>query len=399
MDSKLVLIIQLNGVFLITILSFFLRRSVRVQALKYWTVAWLCLSVSLICLRLAFTFSDLESLLLTYYFLGQYIFGYMLVIGCRTLNGHYKRQRYSDLTMLPFVAAAIGLPLVTGDFQSLFELHSLILSGFYFTAFIFLRRHSAKNFGWRVMHVALLFQAVDYFLLSAVSFGHSYFPYGDDFLTYNPVVDLVLQTTLGFGMVIILLEKVLADARNANEKLETVKLQLEQLVDTDPLTAAFNRHAFYGFVKKNGNDDTTAGCVGFFDIDDLKSINDSLGHAAGDIAIRTVARSIREIIRSEDLIFRWGGDEFFVIMMQMSADMAEERMLRIEPMLRSVSLDLSAAPVSIGVSWGFTDFQGSAGLESAIKDADKAMYRHKRNRKKQIFIPSTMPGSIPMSNA
>ena len=87
MDSKLVLIIQLNGVFLITILSFFLRRSVRVQALKYWTVAWLCLSVSLICLRLAFSFSDLESLLLTYYFLGQYIFGYMLVIGCRTLNG------------------------------------------------------------------------------------------------------------------------------------------------------------------------------------------------------------------------------------------------------------------------------------------------------------------------
>jgi diguanylate cyclase (GGDEF)-like protein len=398
MDSKLVLIIQLNGVFLITILSLFLRRSVRVQALKYWTVAWLCLSVSLICLRLAFSFSDLESLLLTYYFLGQYIFGYMLVIGCRTLSGQYKRQPYSDLTMLPFVAAAIGMPLITGNFQTLFELHSLILSGFYFTAFIFLRRHSARNFGWRVMHVGLILQALDYILLSVVSFGRAYFPFGDGFLTYNPVVDLVLQTTLGFGMVIILLEKVLADARNANEKLETVKQQLEQLVDTDPLTAAFNRHAFYGFVKKNGNDETTAGCVGFFDIDDLKSINDSLGHAAGDIAIRTVARSIREMIRSEDLIFRWGGDEFFVIMMQMSAEMAEERMQRIESMLGSVILDRSAAPVSIGVSWGFTDFQGSAGLETAIRVADKAMYRQKRGRKKEIFVPPSMPGSVPVPN-
>ncbi|PYS90255.1 MAG: hypothetical protein DMF62_05425 [Acidobacteria bacterium] len=68
---------------------------------------------------------------------------------------------------------------------------------------------------------------------------------------------------------------------------------------------------FYGFV--NGHTETGTsinGCVGFFDIDDLKGINDCFGHAAGDLAIRSVVRAIREIIRAEDLIYRWGATSF-----------------------------------------------------------------------------------------
>ncbi len=66
MDSKLGLIIQLNGVFLITILSLFLRRSLKLTALKYWTTAWLCLSFALICLRLGFEYDIFGSLMFTY---------------------------------------------------------------------------------------------------------------------------------------------------------------------------------------------------------------------------------------------------------------------------------------------------------------------------------------------
>ena len=86
MDSKIGLIAQLNGVFLITILSLFLRRSLKLTALKYWTIAWLCLSFALISLRLAFDYTQLGSLLFTYYFLGEYIFGFMLIAGIRSLD-------------------------------------------------------------------------------------------------------------------------------------------------------------------------------------------------------------------------------------------------------------------------------------------------------------------------
>ena len=69
MDSKVGLIIQLNGVFIITVLCLLLSRSLRLTALKYWTIAWSCLSFSLICLRLAFSYEDFGSLLLAYYYL------------------------------------------------------------------------------------------------------------------------------------------------------------------------------------------------------------------------------------------------------------------------------------------------------------------------------------------
>ncbi len=208
----------------------------------------------------------------------------------------------------------------------------------------------------------------------------------------------MLQTALGFGMVIVLLEKVLNDFRDTNDQLRSTQKQLEQLVHTDPLTAAFNRHAFYGFMKQQGKDQGggSSGCVGFFDIDDLKAINDCFGHPAGDVVIRSVVKSIRNIIRAEDLIYRWGGDEFFVVMVSMNAEMAENRMTRLESLLENVHIDNVPEPIRIGVSWGFTDYTNSADLEMAIKRADAVMYSRKQLRKQRRttstdFI-STLPG-------
>ena len=125
----------------------------------------------------------------------------------------------------------------------------------------------------------------------------------------------------------------------------------------------------------------STGCVGFFDIDDLKAINDCFGHTAGDMAIRTVVRAIRELIRAEDLIYRWGGDEFFVIMVSMDAEMAEKRMARLDSILSDVFVEGIPEPISIGVSWGFMDYADPDDLEAAIKSADSMMYRRKQLRK------------------
>jgi diguanylate cyclase (GGDEF)-like protein len=214
------------------------------------------------------------------------------------------------------------------------------------------------------------------------------------------VIDLVLQTALGFGMVIILLEKVLNDFRDTNEELMSTQKKLEELVNTDPLTAAFNRHAFYGFVRRQGEEPTgSSGCVGFFDIDDLKAINDCFGHTAGDMVIRSVVRSIREIIRAEDLIYRWGGDEFFVIMVSMDAEMAENRMARLDALLQHVYLDGIAEPISVAVSWGFTNYSNPDDLENAIKTADSVMYRRKEMRKQSRTASIDFINSVPGGSA
>ncbi|MGQ0541965.1 MAG: GGDEF domain-containing protein [Blastocatellia bacterium] len=389
MDSKLGLIVQLNGVFLITILSLFLRRSLKVTALKYWTIAWLCLSFALICLRLGFSYSDLGTLLFTYYFLGEYIFGFMLVAGCRSLDGDYELKARAEFFIIPFVVIALFLPLLAPDFNDIFHIHALILAGFYTAAFFALQKSKQRSFGWRVMHVALALLALDLFGYFVLFTARNVFEYSTSLLTYNSLFDLVLQTTLGFGMVIVLLEKVLSDYKTSNERLMEAHKQLEELVHTDPLTAAFNRHAFYGFVKRSGEEGTVvSGCVGFFDIDNLKSINDCFGHAAGDAVIRNVVKAIRDIIRAEDLIYRWGGDEFFVIMISMDSEMAETRMSRLEGMLQALEIEHLPEPMEVGVSWGFKDFAGMAELEKAIADADSAMYRRKQERKLQQKVPS-----------
>jgi diguanylate cyclase (GGDEF)-like protein len=191
-----------------------------------------------------------------------------------------------------------------------------------------------------------------------------------------------MEMMMGFGMVIVLLEEVLTDFQKANAKLQKAHEKLEQIAHVDPLTTAFTRHAFHGYVKKQDSGaDPVSGCVGFFDIDNLKPINDIYGHKAGDMAIRAVARSIRELVRAEDLIFRWGGDEFFVIMIGLDADVATKRMKRIEEMLTDVMIEGAYKPLTIGVSSGFKDFGDFTELEKAMNAADAEMYRLKQERK------------------
>ena len=384
MDSKVGLIIQLNGVFVITVLCLLLSRSLRITALRYWAIAWPCLSFALICLRLAFSYENLSPLLLTYYYLGEYLFGFLLAAGCRSLDGGWDLKPRTQAWIVPFLVLAVALPQTSADFDHSYAFHAMVMAGFYAAAFFSMRRARMDSFGWKVMRVALAALAVDFGLYSAVYAASMLRPFDTSFLTYNSVADMVLQTALGFGMVIVLLEKVLLEARSAHERLQEANKRLEELVHTDPLTAAFTRHAFFGFVKKRGDENSeTSGCVGFFDIDDLKAINDRHGHHAGDMAIRSVAKAIRQCMRPEDLLYRWGGDEFFVIMVSMDAEMAVTRMAKLESLLTGMAVEGIGEPISIGVSWGFTDFRDIGDLEGAINNADAEMYARKQARKRR----------------
>ncbi|MBK9214360.1 MAG: diguanylate cyclase [Chloracidobacterium sp.] len=386
MDSKIGLIIQIAGVAMITLLTLFLRRSINVAALRHWTNAWLFLSFALFCLRLAFSYEEYSTQLFSFYFLTEYLFGFLLIMGCRSLSDGWQMKIRQELIVLPLIIVAFGLPFLGDDFNLVFNIHSLTLSGFFAIAFTSLWRAKIRTFGWRVMLVALALLFVDFLQYFVVFSIRQYMVLEFDYLQYNSVIDLVLQILLGFGMVIVLLEQVLTDAKVANEKLQKAHEKLEELAHIDPLTTALNRHAFHGYLKRRGNEgQPVSGCVGFFDIDDLKTVNDVYGHAIGDIVIRTVVRAIREVIRAEDLIFRWGGDEFFVIMISLDAASAGRRMKRLETLLADVRIEGVSRSFNVGVSHAFEDFQGLNDLESAIQKADEGMYKQKQVRKGYII--------------
>ncbi len=115
------------------------------------------------------------------------------------------------------------------------------------------------------------------------------------YLKYTSIIDLILETMLGFGTIMVLLEGVRQEVEAANLKLTSARDKLELMARMDPLTEALNRHAFHSLLSSGEGDLDTkiSDCVAVIDLDNLKQINDSLGHHMGDKAIGAVARAIR----------------------------------------------------------------------------------------------------------
>jgi diguanylate cyclase (GGDEF)-like protein/PAS domain S-box-containing protein len=155
--------------------------------------------------------------------------------------------------------------------------------------------------------------------------------------------------------------------------------------DTDPLTGLANRRALE---RTLGSALARAGARGrsvavlVLDLDGFKAINDSHGHAAGDAALREVARRLRRCVRERDLVARLGGDEFVVLLTDVggSSGAAQEACERVDAALSEpVALEAGEAPLraAIGVATYPADATDAAGL---LAHADRAMYAVKTSR-------------------
>jgi diguanylate cyclase (GGDEF)-like protein len=110
------------------------------------------------------------------------------------------------------------------------------------------------------------------------------------------------------------------------------------------------------------------------DLNRLKLINDTFGHATGDLLIKRAADIFREACREEDIIARWGGDEFLILLPQTTDREAEKVCSRIEKV--SQKTDIMGLPVSIALGSACKD-KVSISIEGVIREAEDRMYRHK----------------------
>ena len=200
------------------------------------------------------------------------------------------------------------------------------------------------------------------------------------YLKFTSIFDLILEILLGFGTIMVLMESVRHEVERANGQLLRVRDRLELLAQMDPLTEALNRHAFHSLISENesGRVKNTSGSIAVIDIDNLKPINDTLGHPSGDKAIRAVATAIRSVIRADDMLFRWGGDEFLVLMFQLHVTDAGKRMQKLNSILAQNSSHWNSIPMRVTVSHGVAGFDSLSVLAQAIEHADKEMYRRKQ---------------------
>jgi diguanylate cyclase (GGDEF)-like protein len=180
-------------------------------------------------------------------------------------------------------------------------------------------------------------------------------------------------------------------------RLARSQTALRELAQTDPLTGLANLRAFRtrleDEVKRARRYRTPLTCV-MADMDQLKPINDELGHTAGDRAIAAVASVIRGELRETDFGARYGGDEFVLLLPHTGAD--EGRILadRICARLRETALEVGGRPVPIGASFGVAclDDPRDGAAEALVRIADAALYRAKRAGRGRVVAATPEDG-------
>ncbi len=388
LPSVVGLLIQATGALLMSTLCFVLLRTMRRVPLVYWSVGWASLFVALAMLWVSFQFPASARATRPIYLLGEYLFGFMVFAGCRQYATGVPIDRREPWLIAPAVILAIGLPVVAHfDFDVLFTVHAVVYGYLFLAAFRAVRRarrHPRSLGGIRVVQTALALLCLGYFhyavLFALVADGKlpSTLPY----LVYSPLYDLLLLVALMFGMVMLVAGEVQYELEVANAELGEAHARIEERSRLDHLTSALNRHALHSLISDPpaGSRAIWRGSAAVADIDNLKVINDRYGHAAGDAALRAVAGAIRQCIRADDLLFRWGGDEFLVLLIGVDESEARTRLAGLNDRLRGLTLQGMAdpAPVDVSVSVGFAAFDAATSLDNVIALADEAMYGRKR---------------------
>lgn len=175
--------------------------------------------------------------------------------------------------------------------------------------------------------------------------------------------------------------------------------QIEHLAYHDALTGLPNRHLFVdrldnALTRAQRTEETLA--VLFIDIDHFKSINDSLGHTAGDVLLRTIALRLRSTLRTEDTVARLGGDEFTVLV---SGVKDPNDLLRLAQKLHStikVPVEVASRELTVSASIGVGLYpQDGETAEQLLRNADLAMYRAKElGRDRTQFYTAAMSARL-----
>lgn len=180
-------------------------------------------------------------------------------------------------------------------------------------------------------------------------------------------------------------------AKSVNEshrKLQKLTRAYEQLATYDSLTRLLNRHAMTQAIRTQVSRyrrDKQPFVLALGDVDNFKQINDQLGHKAGDELLIEFARRMQHRLRQHDVIGRWGGEEFLILLSDVSLEEAEIVLNDLRKYL-SEPLDIMHKPYVVTITFGAAQYSDSKGIDQTIQAADHAMYEGKHRGKNQVIL-------------
>lgn len=197
------------------------------------------------------------------------------------------------------------------------------------------------------------------------------------------LLELLLYLLTALGMQLLTFEDMTYELQRTNRHLGSMQEELRQLVITDPLTGTRNRRFFHEVIgrelQRHRRYQAPLSII-FIDVDRFKAVNDTLGHETGDRVLRDVAGFLLKNIREADYVFRWGGDEFLVLI-SCAEQEARRRGVALQAAF-AASPKLAELPPGVALSIGCVEVpRETDDIMTFVQAADERMYQDKKARR------------------
>ena len=359
------------GAFLL--LLFFYRRRTYIL---YWSGAWLLTALAMFLAARPYEGPQAAAFV---YGLSQFlsiVAGLVFAISADAYRSRPAMRRAYGIALLPVFLWFALAPLALGP-RSVFVPGHLLIGGSLVAA-------GAAHL-WLLRQSRLVGAAVAGVTLVLTGMAHAWIAYSVNDPTGEATGRILFVMSAGFlltalGMQLMTFEDMTYELRHSYRDLETAQAELRELVITDALTGCRNRRFFDEIIdrelQRHRRYNVPLSLI-FVDVDRFKAINDTHGHEAGDQLLQQVAAFLIKNVREADYVFRWGGDEF-LILLSCSEQAAHRRAVALQSSFAKSAADVGL-PEGVGLSIGTIAVPvDTTDIMHYVKAADDKMYENKR---------------------
>ena len=341
-----------------------------------WMFGWLIMAISQMVISLPY---DLRPVGLAMLGLSRF-FGIVAILMLILSADTYQRRMWGGrrylVGLLPLLIWFALAPIVLGSRSALVPGYLIAAAALATGAFAYLGMlRRAQLLGAGLIGSTMVLLAVSHTWIAVVVSRAA-----------DPVVPLeamvanaLLYLFAALGMHVLVFEDMTYELRKTNRQLTSAQGELRELVITDPLTRCYNRRFFdeviHREVQRHERYDIPMSFL-FVDIDRFKEVNDTLGHEAGDRLLQYVSLFLKRNVREADYVFRWGGDEF-LLLLSCRLEAARQKGAELKRAFLG-ALDTAELPGGVGLSVGYSELiTPDDDVMERVREADDRMYEDK----------------------